>query len=69
MLPPLKNHIASAALLERLPCEPSMFSTQAAVKEFAASTATCIYAGKRGQKPSTKQSDIDAMLVDFCLQV
>lgn len=44
-------------------------SIQEAIDEFAASSAVCIYAGKRGQKPSTKQSDIDAMLVDYCLQV
>ena len=42
---------------------------QEAIEEFVASSAECIYVGKRGQKPSAKQSDIDALLVDWCLQV
>jgi len=42
---------------------------QAALDEFASPTAVRKYVGKRGQKQSIKQPDIDNLLVDLCQQV
>ena len=42
---------------------------QEALEEFAPASATRIYVGKRGQRQSIKQSDIDDILVNQSLQV
>ena len=42
---------------------------QAALDEFASATAERKYVGKRGQKESIKQHDIDSLLVSLCQEV
>lgn len=46
-----------------------MYLMQAALDAFASPSAVQKYVGKRGQKQSIKQPEIDSLLVELCQQV
>ncbi len=43
--------------------------TEDALNEFVDPSAERVYVGKRGNRPSIKQAEINEMLVSHCLQV